>query len=299
MAQSAVKDFGKARSDAYVKGMEQINASNKALDLRPVAKAIEDGAGMVYYNGVAKSTEAADTIKKIVSKFEEFNALPPAAKNSPKGVDALKQAIGEIRQGTQHGTVSRTVANNVYNTAKEQIVKQLPEYAQTMKGYSQASEQLDDITKTLSLGERSAKDSGIRALTSAMRNNVSTNYGRRVQLVDELAKHQPELPYAIAGQSLSSPTARGLSRLPQGLTALAGASTFNPMVIPALAASSPRFMGEVAYGAGKAAGGVEKIAKALGVDVKTAAQIMRKSYAASQGTQPTLVGSQTGDYPAP
>lgn len=299
MAQSAVKDFGKARSDAYVKGMEQINASNKALDLRPVAKAIEDGAGMVYYNGVAKSTEAADTIKKIVSKFEEFNALPPAAKNSPKGVDALKQAIGEIRQGTQHGTVSRTVANNVYNTAKEQIVKQLPEYAQTMKGYSQASEQLDDITKTLSLGENAAKDTGIRKLTSVMRNNVNTNYGRRAQLVDELAKYQPELPYAVAGQSLNSLAPRGLSRLPAGLTAAAGVGTFNPMVLPALAASSPRLMGEAAYGAGKAVGSVEKIAKALGVDVKTAAQIMRKSYAASQGTQPTLIGSQTGDYPAP
>lgn len=303
-AQTASKDMKRAASDRYTQDMLDVRASTRSVDLRPIAKSVEDAARMVYVEGgqgarFTKSAEAADTVKRIADKLDEYNKLDPATRNMPQSVDALKQAIGEIRQSTQPGTLSRNISDKVYNSAKDQIVKQVPEYAKAMKGYSQSADAIDDAVKTLSLGENAAKDTGIRKLTSAMRNNVNTNYGRRVQLVDELAKYQPELPYAIAGQSLNSITPRGLSRLPAGLTAAAGVGTFNPMVLPALAASSPRLMGEALYGVGKATGAVEKLAKALMVDTKTAADLLRKSYATNQMTQPALVGSQTGDYPAP
>ncbi len=301
MAQNAMGKIRDDRRAAYEAGMANTNASFKTLDLRPVAKSIEQAARMVNLSGnkrtFSRSAEAMETVRQMAAKFEEFNALDDATKLTPKGVDALKQAIGEIRMATKQGTLSRTVANSVFNAVKAQIVKQVPDYANAMRGYSQASDQLDDLTKTFSLGENTAKDTAIRKLTSVMRNNVNTNYGRRAQLMDVLATKEPELPFAVAGQALNSMTPRGLSQIPATMSGIA--SLANPAMVPALAAASPRLVGEAANATGKAVGVVDALAKALGVDVQTAQRILLGSYAVNQGSQPTLIGSQTGDYPTP
>ena len=61
---------------------------------------------------------------------------------------------------------------------------------------------------------------------------------------------------------LSSYTPRGI----QGATsALGGAAAYatNPALLPGLALTSPRLVGEAAYYAGKAGGAAQKVAKAL------------------------------------
>lgn len=301
MAQSAMGQIRSDRRAAYEAGMANTNASFDRLDLRPVAKSIEGAAKLVNLTGGTKtfsrSAEAMDTVRQIAQKFEEFNALDDATKLTPKGVDALKQAIGEIRMATKQGTLSRKVADNVFNAVKAQIVKQVPDYANAMRGYAQASDQLDDLTKTFSLGENASKDTAIRKLTSVMRNNVNTNYGRREQLMNVLATKEPDLPFAVAGQSLNSLTPRGLSQLPASAAGLA--SLANPAALAYLAAASPRLVGEATHGLGSAFGSVEAVANALGVQPALAAKILAASYATNQLSQPALVGSQTGDYPAP
>lgn len=297
MAQSAMSKIRDERRAAYENGMLSVDVSFKKLDFKPISKAIETSGEKVYFKGVAKSAEAAETLKQITDKFEEFAAIDDSLKQTPKGVDALKQMIGEIRMGTKQGTLSRKVADHVYNAIKNQIVKQVPDYADTMRGYAQASDQLDDLGKTFSLGENAAKDTAIRKLTSVMRNNVNTNYGRRTQLMDVLAAKEPDLPYAIAGQAMSSLTPRGLGgQLTASSAGLAGYYLANPLAIPALAAASPRIVGEAAHAAGKVSGAAETIGKALKIDPKLVARVMRASYAINQGAQPALVGEQ--DYGA-
>lgn len=294
MARSAMADVRSDRSKAYEAGMQSIKADQSYIDLKPIQDALLDARGMVYFEGVAKSHEAAQTLLALENKLKQWRGIQSPNANKAAGLDALKQAIGEIRQGTKPGTTSRSVADKVYNTAKSEIVNQVPDYANTMRGYSQASDTLDDLTKTFSLGETAAKDTSIRKLTSVMRNNVNTNYGRREQLMEVLAKKQPDLPYAVAGQSLNSLTPRGgFSQLSALGGLAAGYFTVNPATAGYLAASSPRVVGEAAHAAGKIAGAADAIAIALKIDPRVFSRTAKVGYATKQLTQPTpLTGEQ-------
>ena len=118
----------------------------------------------------------------------------------------------------------------------------------------------------MSLGKKANIDTSVRKLQSILRNNANTNYGRRVELGREL--EATGIPGAdtlfpqLAGQMLSSFTPRGI----QGATtALGGAAAYatNPALLPGLALTSPRLVGEAAYYGGKAGGAAQKMAKAL------------------------------------
>jgi hypothetical protein len=263
MAKAAVGDMAAERSASYQAGMQSVKGTG-LIDFKPINYAINTAHDMVHFKGVPKSKEAANTLADISNKVAEWQAIPSSAYRTAEGLDALKQAIGEIRQKTQYGTLERKVSDQVYQTIKSQIVKQVPEYAKTMKDYANASDQIDDISKTFSLGEKASKDTALRKLTSVMRNNVNTNFGRRGQLMDEMATKQPDLPYAIAGQALNSATPRGI----QGGVLGAGA-ILNPAALPQIAAmapiTSPRIVGEAAYAAGRASGGVTNALARMGV----------------------------------
>jgi len=284
MAKDAMSSIRKDRSDAYTSAMTGMKANTTPIDYTPVLDAVRKAYDDIGYKGIAKSQDAVKTYHAIGETVDQFHKT--AGANTIEGLDALKQAIGEIRTKTLQGTLERRVADNVFNAVKDQIVKQAPEYAAAMKGYSQASDQINDLTKTFSLGEKASKDTAIRKLTSVTRNNVNTNYGRRTQLMDELAQKQPDLPYAIAGQAMNTLTPRGL----QGQMAASGAGVAalasNPWAAALLPATSPRVVGEVAHGAGQVMGGIDALSPEL------LAQILRASYITNQTTQPALMGTQ-------
>lgn len=273
MAQSAVGELRRDRSAAYKAGMAGTKANYANIDLQPIRDAVTDAAGMVFYKGIPKSDEAATAYKRITDLVDRFEVV---GAGHADGLDALKQAIGEVRQKTQYGSLERKVADQIYNTVKTQIVKQVPEYAKTMKDYANASDQIDDLTRTFSLGEKASKDASLRKLTSVMRNNVNTNYGQRAKLMDEMAAKQPDLPYAIAGQALNSPTPRGLNQIVASGAAGYGA-VINPAALAALPFASPRIVGEAAYGAGRISGGFENALLRLGITPEQAINALRAS----------------------
>jgi hypothetical protein len=143
----------------------------------------------------------------------------------------------------------------MYNSVKNQIVKQAPVYENTMKQYSEASQLIKEIERSLSLGKNAAADTAVRKLQSITRNNANTNYGQRLSLVQELERQgATSLIPNLAAQSLSSLTPRGIQRAAATGIGGYGALTVNPLTIPALALSSPRLMGETALGLGTLAG---------------------------------------------
>jgi len=263
--------------------------------------------GRAYFRGVPIDEVAAKTLDDIrakVSQFREIAKSGPAdaSYRAAEGLDALKQAIGEIRLRTQPGTKARSIADHVYNTIKGEITRQVPQYASVMKGYSQASDKINDLTKTFSLGERAAPDTTARKLQSVMRNNVNTNYGRRTKLMDELARHEPNLPASLAGQAMSSSTPRGLNSVValggvgHGMAGAAGAAGLAP-VSPALLGGfaalpfmSPRLMGEAAYGTGRAARMIESMSRKTGLSKEQIAQILLGARGAGELSQAAAAG---------
>lgn len=277
MAKSAVDQMGKERGDAYRAGMASVKADPTRLQTGPIQQAVTDAADMVQHNGFIIDNDAANTLNAINKKLVEWHLQPSRTAES---LDALKQAIGAIQQSAEPGSLSAKIAGNIYNATKAQIVKQAPTYAKTMSDYSDASDAIKEAQRTLSLGQKASEDTALRKLQSVMRNNVSTNYGNRAKLVDQLAQYEPELPNAIAGQALNSLAPRGLAGY--GTLAVGGnglafhglPALTNPATAAMLAAagiiSSPRLVGEGAYAAGRVGNALAPVANALPGAAKTA-----------------------------
>jgi hypothetical protein len=103
------------------------------------------------------------------------------------------------------------------------------------------------------LGDKASADTAMRKLQSLMRNNAATNYGNRLNLARQLEQQggQQMLP-ALAGQALGEMTPRGIQRATApiggiGLYSLGGI----PAAATGAAISSPRIVGEAAFGTGQ------------------------------------------------
>ena len=126
-----------------------------------------------------------------------------------------------------------------------------------MKGYEEASDLIQQMEHTLSINPSAQIDTTLRKLQSVLRDNVNTSYGHRHELAEFLENAKaPHLMQKIAGQALSTWTPRGFGRATAGLEAGAAAmfGGFPALghIAPVLAASSPRLVGEAAYGLGAA-----------------------------------------------
>lgn len=256
--------LGKLREDRgaeYRAGMGTVNSDPTTLSLDPVDQALSKTNSINNFEGIDLSSETAAVRKKLSDALLEWQTNPSDKFRTAAGLDALKKRIGIIRDTTDFGSPDRVVANEAYNAVKDTIVKQAPEYGKTMQDYAKASDQIDDIQKTLSLGNKAATDTSVRKLQSALRDNVNTSFGRRTDLANVLAdRGATNLLEKIAGQTLSSPHARGLGyALSGGEVAsvpgllMSGHPAVAAGVIPALAMQSPRLVGEASFAAGKGA----------------------------------------------
>lgn len=260
MAENAVGQMGKDRGAAYTANMAAVKANQNPVSLAPVRQSINDAADLVTYQGITKDANAASVVNAMEKKYVEFLALPTQTAES---LDALKQAIGEIRQTTEQGTLARKAADTVYNSIKGEIVKQVPEYAKAMKDYSNASDNIAEMRRTMSVSDKAMPDTTMRKLQSTMRNNVNTNYGQREKLLDTLAQYEPNLPPALAGQSLNTWAPRGLARTTPGQVMAGGATFMAPQALAVLPFASPRLMGEAAYAAGRVGRGGQAVQNVL------------------------------------
>lgn len=258
MADSAVRQMGRARSAAYDANMAAVRGSQQPMDFNPVLQALDETRDLAVYRSpsgrpIVRDQAALDTHTRIVNLVNEFMSLP-AHERTPAAFDALKQSVGDIRQRTQQGTSERSIADQVYRTVRNEISTQVPDYAAAMREYGQASDAINEMRRTLSVNDRATTDTTARKLLSSMRNNVNANFGQRERLVDELATHEPNLPAALAGQTLATLAPRGLARLgiTEGLQL--GAAYLNPATLAALPLQSPRLMGEAAYALGRVGG---------------------------------------------
>ena len=266
IVKSDLQQLNKQKMAEYKANMAAVKADKTVLDFRNIDRSLEEARNLVTYRGTSGAgprkvinPAAAETLQKIEDAVIDWQNLD-ADFHTPEGLDKLKQVVGGIVDGIpDKERVAQKVGTQIYNSIKSEIVRQAPIYSQTMKAYTDASEKVNEIERALSLGKRASADTALRKLQSIMRNNVATNYGNRLKLAKELQeKGGAEFMPALAGQTLSSALPRGLQRattIPTtgGAFALGGGLA----AIPALAASSPRLVGEAAYYAGKAAKGAK------------------------------------------
>ena len=247
----------------YRSGMEDISKDKSILSFDAIDSKLKEAKDIATYKGQTTNPNAVKALQDIKDAVNKWKVLDPAEYHTPEGVDALKQRVGAILEDIPYGTKARTVAENIYHSVKSTIADQAPVYNNVMKDYSEKADLINEIQKSLSLGQKSSVATGLNKLQSLMRNNVNTNYGYRQELANKLMeKGGKDIMPALAGQALSSWTPRGL--VGQGLDAgalltLMGGVTHLPATAATMATTSPRLMGETAYKAGQIAAKTPKM----------------------------------------
>lgn len=262
-ARFATGNLGAEREKHYQAALASLPGGDKMIPFEPIDNALKQSERIAttYGESTSKSTQAVR--ERIRGEVDRWKAL---AQQDPRfqtvlGMDGLKKSIGDIWQSTPEGTTERKVAGEIYHSVRDALGKASPAYGKAMSAYEKESNQLDEVKRTLSLGDSRTIDTALRKLQSTQRDNVNTNYGQRQKLVDVLEQHgAPNLSAALAGQSLSSPIPRGIARASDPIAlGLMGASalTLHPGAMASLLMAplmSPRVAGEAAHGMGRISG---------------------------------------------
>jgi hypothetical protein len=254
MVDDARSAFGEIRDDRgaqYVQDMGHVFNDTQPMGLTGVTRQIADERAKVFPTGkLANDAEAANVLDQINSVVGEAQQLGDL---TPRGLDSLKRRIDAIGQSAG-GAFSKGIANRVSGSLIDTVSARHPDYRTGLLGYTNRSRDLTQIDKELSVFNKN-DNTTLRKLMSSQRNNVNTNFGRRGELVDELATKRPNLPGQIAGASMSGIMPTGLARiLGPGSAAAAAYYASNPWALAAIPASMPRVVGEAAYKVGQAGG---------------------------------------------
>jgi hypothetical protein len=264
-AQAGIEGIVEQRNANYVANLDNFKNDKKVIDPNEIKQTIDELKEVTSPRNFIRYENAESARQEVLSTFDRWSNSE-GNKFNPINFDDFKRSLNGIRAKYKGDKQAELIIGKTYDKVVNTIEKNAPGYANWMKGYGEMSDLVDEITKTFSLGGN--PDTAIRKLQSVMRNNVNTNYGQRKKLIDVLAEYEPSLPGLLAGQALSSWTPRGLAgqatRLQGAAAGLLGAGgVVSPgaalLAVPALAASSPRVLGETAYGAGRVAAGLNAI----------------------------------------
>jgi len=258
--QSEVVDSARQGIDTMRQGMMERYSTAKGgwasdktpLDFKPIGDAVNTASEKYSFHGVPQPG-VADVKVKVEKEVADWleNARTNPAFLTVEGLDGLKRHLSTITPVDATNRTGRAFVADIVDSVKESIIKQRPDYGPAMRDYWASTKELDEITRSLSLGDNKTTDTALRKLQSLMRNNVNSNYGARLQSAGKLLdKGGVDILPQIAGQSMSSLQPRGL----QGTvaTGMGGASIINPSLALTLPMMMPRVVGEGARYAGKA-----------------------------------------------
>ena len=241
------------RSQQYRSGMVNIKNDSSILNFDDIDSAIAGAYSNITFKNKTKNNLAFDKLMEAKSLVDEWRNLDPAEYHTPEGMDALKQQVNSVLEDIPYAnSQARLAVGGVQDAIKGTINKQAPAYAEVMSDYSNMSDLIQEVERSLSLNPNANVDTTMRKLQSIMRNNANTNYGQRLGTAEKMQSMGGEsfMP-SLAGQSLSQMMPRGIQGGVAGATSLGAFDVGGlPVAMTAAALQSPRLMGEAAYGTG-------------------------------------------------
>ena len=243
-----------ARDKRYKGNKKYLAASTAQLNYNDIENKIADlRKANTSRHGLPIDPHADKTLNGIEAEVQTWKKT---GHDNAGDFDDLKQRISRIQAANLRGadpTWNQAVATGVLGSIRDTIKKQVPEYANMMQDYAEASDLIHEMRTTLALGPKAKTSSGIKKLKNAFTGKSGADaFGK-------LSEVAPELPAAIAGYSMKEwlPQGFGAYTSPAGLivsgmTASAGHPLGIALTANTLLHSSPRALGRVTYGGGAA-----------------------------------------------
>jgi len=246
------------RRNSYLEGKSNLKDIN--LNISTIRSMVDNLESMRTTD--AKVLEAAERASDILTRAEKQGY------KSLADFDELKRTLNT--EAMNYTGTARVKLKELADAVKKEINTADPNYEKVMKSYEEATKSIQEIEKALDVGDKKTAEQALKKLLTSMRDGVSTNYGQRLNLAQQLE----QLPGAkqflpqLAGQELSSYVPRGLqgrilgSGLVGGLSYLGGGLLSPSTAVSALAAS-PRAVGNVAQLSGRATRRAQQAAQVL------------------------------------
>lgn len=256
-AQGAVAGIKKDRSDAYL--AQKGPMANKPVDLSNSRQALIDAETKAKMGSTVGPVP--DAAMKAINDAKDMvdNVASDPTRSTIEHVDALKQQMWNLKNF--HPDLADNYLNGIYHGVKADLVGADPEYASLMEKYQDASQNINDLSKTLIGGKNPA------ASATLLKNMRALKTGTGENLLSQIMARDPTIGGMLAGQVLHPWHAGGRSAFEALLSVPAAGAIFShPMAaaaaIPAsLLSSSPRVAGAINYGAGALARTTAKGAK--------------------------------------
>lgn len=266
---SALGQLKEARSSAYKTQLAQISQDMTPIAGTPFRNKVTE---LLYDYGVRSTPKggldfsrstfnktAQKDVSEIVDMMRNWGSKPND--NTPIMLDTLKRRLDDFY--TDSNNANAFVAK-LRGTVKDMIVKQVPAYDKMTRGYKEATDLIKTIEGDLLMGKGRTEDQTLRRLTSAMREN----FEMRRDLVKILGdKTGSDLTGQLGGYAMSQSIPRGLvgKLYAGGVGTGAAFSGFNPAIVPLLAGSSPRAVGEFLNVYGKGVRELSSLNNAMGL----------------------------------
>ena len=164
---------------------------------------------------------------------------------TPAKIDILKQKFGDL---IGNGRRSDVFINKLYDETKDFLNKNVQGYEEMTKGYKEATNLIDEISKGIS--SKASMDTTLRKLNQIFK----AEFEHRKGLVGELDKVGGEnIAGQIAGNRAAAMVPRGLAGAVQLNNMINGIATLNPKYLLSLGLASPRVAAEFMMGLGVSA----------------------------------------------
>jgi len=256
-ARASFENMKNRRSAEYTAELAKIEKIEETLDLTPIRKftteklknfrvKIDAGGSLDFTGSPISKTASQKEVRGMMKDVLNWKD------NTPAGIDILKRRLDDFYTDSSQG---RALVNSVKNEVRSLLNEKVPGYSNMTKKYAQASKDLQEIEKTMSLGTKSSMDSALKKLTSSLKENQDLR-GELLDMLNQASKS--DLEGMVAGAVLNPIIPSGL--IGRGIFAsgplavLAGVATLNPKILVPMLVASPRVVGEFLLALGYARG---------------------------------------------
>jgi len=257
---TALKRLQAIRGAEYTDKLDTISKLSNQLDLTPIQNKLVELMGKKRFNIKVGPKGAYDfsrtafqkseipMVESIINKIRTWGSQTDDL--TPFGVDTLKKQLDNFYSDDK---ISSAFVSELRNEVKDVLVSGVPEYKNMVSGYEKATEKIEQIEKSLKLGDRKSIEGAMKSLMASLRDDNEFRRGF-VESLEQVAGK--DILNQLAGYQMRTITPRsghaGLGgRILAGgvFSAIYGMS---PATVAIIASSSPKLVGEFLYGVGKA-----------------------------------------------
>ena len=257
---NSVDDAVKTLSDTASKNWVQ-KMGNMAEGSLPFDK-IDEAYNRAYNEarslGKIKNPNMAEAIDKAKLKIDEWRNQPyhPLA-NNIEDMQGLKETIDDIRSDYKGDPRTQKFLGEIYDSIKKTISDKDPQYANLMEDWQSYKREINELRKELyaGVGDRKTMAARIRKIIAAQ------SKAEKQGLLDKIAEINPDIPFMVAGQELSSLMPYGVRGYISNIGAYGMLGL--PATLAGIAAASPKIAGQAQYRLGQGVGLAKKAIEAV------------------------------------